>query len=70
MQYRLVIETLFGQGYFSGKIYKHEGERVPFVTEKEKAKIFKNKSAAEKKLKDLIEKIGCWVEVEEEMIKN
>ena len=70
MQYRLVISTLFGQNYFSGKIYKREGERVASVVEKEKAKIFKGKSAAEKRAKDLYEKVGCWVEVEEEVVRN
>lgn len=70
MQYRLVISTLFGQSYFSGRVYKHEGERVAAVTEKDAAKIFKGKGAAEKKAKDLYEKIGCWVEIEEEAIAN
>lgn len=70
MQYRLVISTLFGQSYFSGKIYKHEGEKMAAVTEKEKAKIFKGRTSAEKKAKDLYEKIGCWVEIEEEAVAN
>jgi len=70
MQYRLIISTLFGQSYFSGKVHKHEGERVASVVEKEKAKVFKAKGAAEKKAKDLCEKVGCWVQIEEEVVAN
>lgn len=62
-EYRVSIYTLFDKEYFSGKIYKHEGEKTPAIGE---PKLYKTKSSAIKAAERILNKTGFIAEVEEE----
>lgn len=53
---------MFGTGYFTGKIYRHQGEKTPAIGE---AKIYKNKKSAIKAVERILDKTGFMAEVEE-----
>lgn len=66
-EFKVAVQNLFGTGYFTGKIYRHEGEKSPAIGE---AKIYKNKKTALKAVERIFEKTGFMAEVEEINGKN
>lgn len=61
-EFKVAVQNLFGSGYFTGKIYRHEGEKTPAIGN---AKIYKNKNTALKAVERILEKTGFMADVEE-----
>lgn len=61
-EFKVTVQNLFGIGYFTGKIYRHEGEKAPAIGE---PKIYKNKKSAIKAVERILDKTGFLAEVEE-----
>lgn len=61
-EFKVAVQNLFGTGNFTGKIYRHEGEKTPAIGE---PKIYKNKNTALKAAERILEKTGFMADVEE-----
>lgn len=61
-EFKVAVQNLFGTSYFTGKIYRHEGEKAPAIGE---PKIYKNKKSAIIAAERILEKTGFMAEVEE-----